>query len=307
MQDIILLMTRMMKQANLHHHYFGSLAETAAHLAFFILPHANGETRISTEDALKIITLSERRIAERIPVEYLTNQAIYSGNHFYVNEHVLIPRSVMSTRFQDFLNHLSFKNYRILDLCTGSGCIGITLALLNRNIQVDLADISEKALEVAYRNVAYYGLANRVHCIQSDLFKKISGRYDLIISNPPYVSEFEYEHVPDEFKAEPKLALAAGWDGLEIVHRIVKEAKNHLHPQGQLIMEVGYSSARRIKRRYGRKAFNWLPYRKPNGKVGFWAMDCILQCDAAMLQKASKKNSKETRFYRWLDWIRDFF
>lgn len=287
-KDIVRMGHRLMRKAKLHPHFFGnnSLVETAQYLAFYALqlPHEYNNAdylnlKITTQEAEKMIILFERRIAERIPVEYLTHEAYYLGNTFFVNGNVLVPRSIMNTRFKDFLADISWENNHVLDLCAGSGCIGISLALLNPNIKVDLVDISPKALEVASINIQKYSLQDRVQCIQSDLFANIKNKYDLIITNPPYVSTSEYQKSQKEFKNEPQLALESGWDGLDIIHRILAHAKNYLNSEGKIIAEVGFTSAKRLKRRYRQNSFKWLKYRKPNGKIAMLSMDGIFICE----------------------------
>lgn len=284
-----------MRKSWLHPHYFGnnSLMETAQYLAFYSLqlPYDyNNETYtgmiLNESQAQKIISLFEKRISKRIPVEYITNEAQYLGFKFYVNENVLIPRSLMNARFNDFLKHIYWTNYRVLDLCSGSGCVGITLALLKSNIRVDLLDISEKALDVAKINIERHRLQNRVKCIQGDLFENIDEKYDLIISNPPYVSTKEYEKSPKEFKQEPRIALEASQDGLEIIAQIIEEAKNHLNREGTLIVEVGYSLPRRIKKRYSKASFKWFKYKNHLGKESYFGKPCIFTCLARNLPLA---------------------
>jgi len=288
-QDVINLGFKLMRQAKLHPHFFGnnSLLETAQYLTFFALqlPYEYNNSNylnrtINESETKKIIELFERRISERLPVEYITHESWYSGHKFYVNEHVLVPRSIMNTRFNDFLNEMHWENYRVLDLCTGSGCIGITLALLNSKIHVDLLDISRQALEVAQININQYSLNNRVQCIQSDLFENIKDRYDIIITNPPYVTTAEYNASPDEFKTEPKIALEAGIDGLNVLDIIITNAKHYLNPNGKLIAEVGVTAAKRIKRRYPNIPFKWYKYRKPSGEEAMFGMHCVFVCDA---------------------------
>jgi len=293
---------QLMRREKLHHHFFGnhSLFISALHLALFSLklPYEYQNlhylnTSITATTAIQIIALFERRIAERIPIEYITHEAEYLGNKFYINENVLVPRSLMNTRFSDFLNRIHWNTHRVLDLCTGSGCIGITLALMNPNIKVDLADISRKALDVAQINVDRYALADRVQCIETDLFENIVEKYDLIITNPPYVSEKEYQACPLEFKNEPKIALEAGKEGLDIIHKILDQAHHHLNPQGMLIAEVGYSAAQCLKRRYPKLPFEWLNYRKSTEKESLfdtlvrWTgyLDSLFLCKAEGLSK----------------------
>ena len=298
---------RLMRKENLHHHFFGdfSLYAVALYLTLFSLnlpydpyqfrkdnffkfskksqDHPYLSIRLSQDKVLEIILLFEKIISEKIPVEYMTNEAFYMGNTFYVNEHVLVPRSIMNMRFKDFLGSTAWENYRVLDLCTGSGCIGITLSLLQPNIRVDLADISSLALDVAQINIERFDLQERVRCIKSDLFDSIQERYDLIITNPPYVSTHDYNQSPIEFKKEPKIALEAGSDGLDIIHRILKEAKAYLNPQGMLIAEVGSASAKKVKKQYSTIPFKWYKYRRPNGKESFFDDHGVFQCEAKYL------------------------
>lgn len=284
---------KLMRKAKLHHHFFGdfSLYQTTLHLCLFALSlpyeyqnQALLNKILTPEEILKIIPVIERRIAERIPVEYITHEAKYLDFDFYVNEHVLVPRSIMSYRFKDFLKQTHWQNYRVLDLCTGSGCIGISLALLAPNIAVDLVDISSEALKVANINIKKHNLENRVTAIQSNLFENLNNnKYDLIITNPPYVSKKDYQRTPIEFKNEPKIALESGNDGLDIVHQIFKQAKHYLNPEGLLIAEVGYASAKLIKKQYKKIPLTWFSYRRPNGKESWLGMDGTFLCEAKNL------------------------
>ncbi len=223
-----------------------------------------------------------------MPVEYITNESYYLGRPFYVNKDVLVPRSLMNTRFSDFLRSAIWKNYRVLDLCTGSGCIGISLALLNDQIRVDLADISNDALAVALVNIKKYGLTSRVKCIQSDLFQDIEDQYDIIISNPPYVPLNEYYQQPIEVRNEPEIALKAGIDGLEIIDKIIINSKSYLNPNGLLIAETGYPAAKRLKQKYPTIPFQWFKYRHPSGKESLLDKFCqwIGYLDSIFLCKA---------------------
>jgi|GEM_PF-178204 len=272
LDELVKVGTQLMRSAKLHPHFFKgrSLRANALGLAFHVLgfpPDYQNEkylnAKISESEAEKIICLFERRIVERLPLEYLTQEAHYFGNSFYVNEQVLVPRSLMGTRFKEFLKKIQWTNYRVLDLCTGSGCIGITLALLEPRLRVDLADVSSEALAVAAFNVKKHALTDRLRCIQGNLFENITEHYDLIISNPPYVPDKEYQPQPQEVKNEPALALKGGKDGLDIIYRILRQAKNHLNPQGCLIMEVGYGPAKRLKKLYPNLPFQWFVSRSP--------------------------------------------
>ncbi len=285
-KDVIALGAKLMKKACLHPHFFGNntVEAIAQYLTFHVLKKQNNfDAIVLKHQAVKIIDLFERRIADRIPVEYMTNEAWYLGRKFYVNENVLVPRSIMNMRFQEFLNETHWENYRVLDLCTGSGCIGISLALLDPRITVDLVDLSPKALVVAKRNIELHQLQDRVNCIESDLFTNVKHQYDLIITNPPYVSTSEYHATPKEFKNEPKMALECGKDGLDIIHKILKQAKAHLNPRGKLIAEIGYPAAARVKKQYKKIPFKWYKYRNPQGKEAFLGMHGVFECKASDL------------------------
>ncbi len=300
----------LMRRENLHHHFFMdySLYTTAVHLVLFALDFDSEKNqknfmniKITEKEGASIIHLFEKRIVERLPVEYITQESNYLGYKFYVNENVLVPRSVMNTRFDEFLQNVQWKNYRVLDLGTGSGCIGITLALMKSDIMVDLVDISEKALSVAAININRHQLQQRVKCIQSDLFEKIHETYDLIITNPPYVSCREYKKIPAEFKTEPKLALEAGKKGLDVLDQILMNASRYLNSQGTLIAEVGATAARHLKKKYPEISFKWLKYKRPSNSVskfGSWidrifGVDCIFQCKAKELPVSIAKKIAE--------------
>lgn len=193
----------------------------------------------------QFMQLLERRILERVPMPYLIGTAWFAGFAFHVDERVLIPRSpfaeLIEQHFQPWLNPEDVLT--VLELGTGSGCMGIATALHLPHVHVDAVDISSDALSVAAQNVAAYELEDRVQLILGDLFEPLSEeRYDLIISNPPYVDAEEMAALPEEYLHEPELALAAGIDGLDIVHRILAKSAKYLTPKGILIVEVGYSA-----------------------------------------------------------------
>jgi len=197
---------------------------------------------ITPQEQQMVEELVRRRLEERLPVAYLVGEAWFAGLPFTVNEHVLIPRSPIAELIQQgFATLLPRVPERILDLCTGSGCIGIATALAFERSRVDLADISPQALEVARANVQRHGVSERVSVLESDLFAALQGPYDLILSNPPYVSQEEVDELPPEYRHEPALGLLSEDDGLAIPLRILREAADLLAPKGVLIMEVGYS------------------------------------------------------------------
>lgn len=201
------------------------------------------QARLTETEKREIAALVQRRVEERIPLAYLINQAWFCGLPFYVDERVLIPRSPFAELIDDkFAEWLLAPPTHILDLCTGGGCIAIALAYAFDGATVDAVDISPEALEVAELNIIEHQLSDRVYPILSDLMAALKGqKYDLIISNPPYVDAEDMADLPDEFHHEPELALAAGDDGLDLVHKMLRQAPEHLTDNGWLFVEVGNS------------------------------------------------------------------
>ena len=214
--------------------------------------------------------LLDRRVRTRKPAAYLLHEAWLGPHRFYVDERVIVPRSFIA----ELMNRENGvrDNFRpeivpdtvfhphpstILDLCTGSGCLAILAALAFPDARVDAADLSGDALEVARRNVADYKLGRRVRLVKSDLFAALAGRrYDLIISNPPYVKAASMRKLPEEYRKEPRMALASGADGLDHTRRILREAREHLAPGGRLVVEIGHNRAA-LRKAYPRLAFEW--------------------------------------------------
>lgn len=186
----------------------------------------------------------EKRCVEKIPTSYLLNEAWFCGEPFYVNDNVLVPRSPIAELIdQRFKPWLTDEPTRVLDLCTGSGCIGIAIAHAFPQAVVDLSDLSEQAVEIATENVSAKDLEYQVQVFQGDLFDALPDeRYDLIVSNPPYVDQEDLDDMPQEFHHEPRMGLEAGEDGLAIVHRILATAPEFLSEQGWLVCEVGNSA-----------------------------------------------------------------
>lgn len=214
-------------------------------------------SRVSDAKAKRIDELAQRRIKEKIPVAYLLKEAWLAGVPFYVDERVIVPRSHIAELFDPLTKRFAGAK-RILDLCTGSGCLAILAARAFRGATVDAADISPQALAVARRNVARHRLGRRVRLVRSDLYAALGEeRYDLIISNPPYVAAPAMATLPGEYRHEPRMALAGGRDGLALVARIVEQADAHLAPGGALVCEVGESHAA-ARRRFRGLKLEWL-------------------------------------------------
>jgi ribosomal protein L3 glutamine methyltransferase len=201
------------------------------------------DARLTQGEKEQIIALVNRRVEERIPAPYLTGEAWFAGLKFKVDERVLIPRSPIGELIEHcFQPWLASEPASILDLCTGSGCIGIACAYAFPEASVDISDISPDALAVAKDNIRQHRLENRVRAVQSDLFANLAGeKYDLIVSNPPYVDAADLAAMPEEFRHEPVLALESGSDGLDFTRRLLAQVAEHLNPGGVLIVEVGNS------------------------------------------------------------------
>ncbi len=208
-------------------------------------------------------SLIERRVKTRKPAAYLIHEAWLGPHRFYVDERVIVPRSFLAellNRGQTGVRPGSERGQTpvsILDMCTGSGCLAILAALAFPDAKVDAADLAEDALAVAQRNVADYGLGERVRLVKSDLFGALAGkRYDLIVSNPPYVKAASMKALPEEYRKEPRMALASGADGLDHTRTIIMEAREHLNPGGRLWMEIGHNR-KALERAYPKLAFQW--------------------------------------------------
>lgn len=204
-------------------------------------------------DAARIAALVERRIRERLPTAYLLKEAWLDGLPFHVDRRVIIPRSHIAFLFPK----LKITPRRILDLCTGSGCLAVLAARAFPDARVDASDISAAALALAARNVARHRMQKRVRLLRSDLFAKIDGQYDLIVSNPPYVAASTMRKLPPEHRHEPRLALAGGRDGLELVARVLAGARERLTSSGLLVCEVG-ENRKALERRFPAIEFAWL-------------------------------------------------
>lgn len=233
------------------------------------------DARLTFSERMRVVEFLRQRVEERKPLPYVIGEAWFLGMPFYVNENVLIPRSpiaeLVQARFSPWLRPGPVG--RILDLCAGSGCIGIGCADVFEEAEVDLVDVSVQALEVAARNVSRYQLEDRVNVIQSDLFSALQGRcYDLIVSNPPYVDAADYAAMPAEFRHEPELALTSGEDGLDITRTILRQACEFLHDDGLLVVEVGNSEVH-LMQQFPDVPFVWVELEHGNGVFAISAED----------------------------------
>jgi ribosomal protein L3 glutamine methyltransferase len=228
------------------------------------------DARLTRDERTAIAGLVEARISTRRPAPYLVNAAWIKGHRFYVDERVIVPRSYIGELLVDGLSAVVADPEAVesvLDLCTGSGCLAILAALAFPNARVDAVDISPEALEVAQRNVADYGLADRVSLHRSDLFAGLGGRtYDLILSNPPYVTAAAVAAFPPEYSAEPQLAHLGGADGLDLVRRILADAAVHLDTEGMLVVEVGRARDA-LETEYPDLPFLWLDTEQSEGEL----------------------------------------
>lgn len=219
---------------------------------------------VSDEQRKNVSRLVEQRIETRQPAAYLVHEAWFGSLLFYVDERVLVPRSpiaeLIGSRFAPWLSKR--EGLRILDLGTGSGCIAVACALAFPDSRIDATDVSQDALQVARINVQRHGLEHRVRLHESDVFAALPQHaYDIIVSNPPYVPEPEIKKLPPEYLAEPKLGLAGGGDGLQIVRRLLAQSASYLAEAGLLIAEVGHQE-KRLQQAYPNVPFLWLEFER---------------------------------------------
>jgi ribosomal protein L3 glutamine methyltransferase len=262
----ILRCARALRAARVHFgHGTVSARDEAAELVFFAagLAHAQGAgaypLKLTPRQIARIDLLLKQRIAKRIPLAYLTHRAFFAGLELYVDERVLVPRSPIAelviNRFEPWTRARRVR--RILDIGTGSGAIALACAQAFPRARVDAADISAAALQVCRRNVRRLGLGRRVTALRSDHFSGVAGRrYDIIVSNPPYVGRGEMRTLPPEYRHEPRLGLASGADGLDSVRAIFADARSHLEEDGILVVEVG-NTEKALLRAFPRLPFVW--------------------------------------------------
>lgn len=231
------------------------------------------DKRIGEADRLRVVQLLEQRVSSRKPAAYLLGEAWFAGMPFYVDERVLVPRSpiaeLIGAQFMPWVNPQQVS--RVLDMCTGSGCIGIACAQAFPDATVDLTDLSRDALDVAQENINRHQLNDRAKLVQSDIFSALHGQvYDIIVANPPYVPAEEMQQLAPEFGHEPSMGLQAGSDGLDIIVQILKQAAGHLADNGILVAEVGHTQALLLAR-YPQVPFMWLDFEQ--GGSGVFMLD----------------------------------
>ncbi|CAN7153172.1 50S ribosomal protein L3 N(5)-glutamine methyltransferase [Pseudoxanthomonas sp. LjRoot168] len=260
-------------------HSYDNALDEASHLVLHTLHlppdlgPAYGQARVTGAEKAQVLALFERRVSERIPVAYLTGEAWFAGLSFKSDARALVPRSpiaeLIEAGFEPWLGGRDVT--RALDLCTGSGCIAIAMGHYNPDWQVDGVDISDDALALSAENKARL-LADNVQFLKSDLFAGLTGRhYDLIVTNPPYVTNDETDALPREYSFEPELGLRAGDDGLDLVLKILRDAPLHLSQDGLLICEVG-ESERALVALLPDVEFAWIEFKV--GQMGIFAVEC---------------------------------
>jgi ribosomal protein L3 glutamine methyltransferase len=221
--------------------------------------------KLLEDEKIAVLDIIHRRVVEGIPAAYLTHQATFANLPFYVDERVLVPRSPIGELIENSFKQIIDENKppaQILDLCTGSGCIAIACAYAFPSADIDAVDLSVDALNVAQINIENHGLTEQVIPIESDVFSGVSGlSYDLIVSNPPYVDQEDVDSLPQEYLHEPEMGLGSGFDGLDIVRKILNEAASHLNDNGILICEVGNSQIH-VEAAYPTVPFQWLEFER---------------------------------------------
>lgn len=283
------------------HLAFGHGTDNATDEAAALVLHALGigydspdsvlDNALTDEECRHARALLEARAGTRKPAAYLINEAWFAGLPFYVDERVLVPRSPIAELVEDgFYPWIDPDRVtRVLDLCTGSGCIAVAAALALPDARVDASDISRDALEVARINIRRHGLEGRVEAIESDVFSGLCGQtYDIIVSNPPYVPAGELQELPDEYRHEPELGLVAGLDGMDIVIRILAGAASHLKEGGILVVEVGHYRDI-LSALFQDLPFLWLDFEYGGEGVFLLDVSQLAACQDSLNRIASKR------------------
>lgn len=268
--------------------YFGHGTDNAWDEAVILVLHGLGlaldadpgivNQAVTESDKQAVLKLLNRRISERVPAAYITGEAWFSGLKFIVDERVLVPRSPIAELIeQGFAPWLTAKPESILDLCTGSGCIGITCAYAFPEARVTLSDISADALAVASINIEQHQLEGRAGCVESNLFDGLAGhQFDLIVSNPPYVDEQDFSSMPDEYRHEPEIGLSSGQDGLDFTRRLLAAASDHLTNNGIIVVEVG-NSWLSLENSFPSVPFTWIEFERGGHGVFVLTREQLLQ------------------------------
>lgn len=268
LRELVRDVERRLRKARLH--YGHGTANARDEAAFLVLRglglafEAPADRLVGAREQARVAQLLQRRIRERMPLPYLLHEAWLADEPFYVDRRVIIPRSHIAELLRQRLRPWLRRPARgILDLCTGSGCLAVLAAKAFPRARVDAADLSRGALAVARRNLVRHRLRSRIHLVRSDLFARLGARrYDLIVSNPPYVDARAMRKLPREYRREPRLALTGGADGLALVRTIIAQAAAHLRPRGLLVCEIGG------KRKALERAFPSLPFAWPQTAAG---------------------------------------
>ncbi len=224
--------------------------------------------KINNKKRNKIIKLAKLRIKKKIPIAYITKNIWFCNRKFYINYGALIPRSPISEIIKKKFSFIKKKYYpkKILDLCTGSGCIAISCAYIFPKSKIDAIDISKKALKIAKRNILIHKKNNQIKLIKSNLFKKINKKYDLIISNPPYINKKEIKYLPKEYHYEPKIALVSKKKGTFLIQQIINKSYKYLNNKGYLICETGHQKKKIIRKNKLIK-FHWIKFKNKTHQV----------------------------------------
>ncbi|MFS6938237.1 50S ribosomal protein L3 N(5)-glutamine methyltransferase [Neisseria animaloris] len=274
-RDLLRFAVSRFNDAGLH---FGHGSDNAHDEAAYLILHTLNlpldildpylDAKLLQSEIVEVLELIERRVTDRVPVAYLTNQAWQGDFDFYVDERVIVPRSfiyeLLGEPLQPWIEHEELV-HRALDLCTGSGCLAVQMAHHYPAAEIDAVDLSLDALEVASINVEDYGLQDRINLIHTDLFEGLEGTYDLIVSNPPYVDAESVDELPPEYLHEPELALGSGSDGLDATREIILQAAKFLNPKGVLLVEIGHNRDV-LEAAYPELPFTWL---ETSGGDGF--------------------------------------
>ena len=240
------------------------------------------QRELPAEDEAKAITLVTQRIESRQPAAYLTKEAWLQNVPFYVDERVIVPRSFIAELLADGEGEgtldawLSDRTKKVLDLCTGNGSLAVIAAMAYPEVDVDAADLSQDALDVARINVDRHKLGSRIRLLQSDLLNAVRGPYDLILCNPPYVNSASMAKLPAEYRAEPALALAGGDDGMDLVRRILRDAPALLNAEGVLVLEIG-NERWNFERAFPRAEVAWLPTSAGDDQVLLMTRDALVK------------------------------